>query len=69
MSYYTVYMTYLVVSALFLAISAIIAGYKLEKLTWGDVFDALVWPVSVLVILGVTIRLIKEKSKEKSKKN
>jgi len=42
--------------ALFLIVSSLLAGYELTKITWMNLWKSIIWPVSVLVLVGTAVR-------------
>lgn len=52
---------YFLISIFFMIVNSTIAGFLGLSYNWSDVRDSILWPLSVSVLLGVTIRLIKER--------
>lgn len=49
---------YLICALVFLFCTAIIRGYNTQELIWNDAFDALIWPFSIGVLLGLLLKVL-----------
>lgn len=71
-SEYLVYLNYIswyiIVFVITLAINAVFAGYHGSKIMKEDLYDSIIWPISLLVLLGYLIKIIIQKLERKSLK-
>ena len=69
----TFVVVYIVLGLVFCTMSALIAGYTGTKMEKSDYYDCILWPFSVLVILGALARIcverVKERAEHKKRKN
>ena len=70
-SEYLVYLNYIswyiIVFVITLAINAVFAGYHGSKIMKEDLYDSIIWPISLLVLFGYLIKIIIQKL-ERNKK-
>jgi NADH:ubiquinone oxidoreductase subunit 6 (subunit J) len=57
---------YLFVGAIFLLISAVVAGYNGIDMNKKDFTDSVIWPVSIAVLIGTIVRVVIEIAKIKN---
>lgn len=71
-SEYLVYLNYIswyiIVFVITLAINAVFAGYHGSKIMKEDLYDSIIWPISLLVLFGYLIKIIIQKLERKSLK-
>lgn len=60
---YLVY--YVVMVLLMVSINSIMSGFTGRDLEFKDFTDSLIWPITILVLIGVLIRIIYNKIKGK----
>jgi len=58
---------YVIGIAITLLVNAFIAGYNGNNITLNDFSDAVIWPISLTVLIGLLIRLVVEKNKKQLK--
>lgn len=56
---------YIVLIIIFLFINSIIKGFNQVELSWKDLFDALIWPFSLGIMIGLLIKVIMQIIKNK----
>lgn len=71
-SEYLVYLNYIswyiIVFVITLAINAVFAGYHGSKIMKEDLYDSIIWPISLLVLFGYLAKLFIERWKRNYKK-
>lgn len=67
MDFALLYIGYFVVVGVFLAVNAVICGYKGVDFNLSDVLGSLIWPLTVLQLIGTLIRIYKEKEQNGKK--
>lgn len=67
MNYIDYTMYYILGIFITLGINAFVAGYNGTTWNMNDVKDSILWPVSLLVMIGTLIRIIIETTKNKTK--
>ena len=64
---------YFVIGLVYCAVSALIAGYTGITMEKSDYYDGILWPFSVLVLVGAVARIcverVKERAEHKERKN
>lgn len=69
----TFVVVYIVLGLVFCGVSALIAGYNGIMLNKSDYYDVILWPFSVLALVGIIARIcverVKDRAEHKERKN
>lgn len=62
MEEYLVYVCYyFIISLSFWLINSVVAGFIGEKWSWRDGLDSILWPLSLATLVGLVLRIIKNR--------